>query len=334
MQIRRFNLWILFLAIFLLGGCQQPSKRTVIPPAQPYLGETPPGDTARVFAPGLVSTTLYERDIAFMPDGSEIYFTVMLRGDGYRMAICRLKRAGGRWEGPEVAPFSGVYNDLEPFITRDGRRMYFVSERPLGGGPAKDPDIWYMDRRGDAWGAPVNPGPPVNTAGKEYYPSLSDDGTLYWCARYEDNPGGEDLWCARPVEGGYAERVNLGPGVNTPQGEYNACVAPGGDWIVYTSEGHGEGRGGGDLWISFRQPDGLFGPARNLGPGVNSPSFEYCPALSPDGRFLFLTSHRLEQDLPLKLDYETMTGIAASPFNGSGNIYWVSSDVISRLRHP
>jgi len=324
----------LILIGLLSAGCQPPVEETAAPPAKPYLGESPPGETARLFGAGLVSTSLYERDIAFMPDGREIYFSVMLRGNGYRMVICRLKLAGGRWQGPEVAPFSGVYNDVEPFITRDGRRLYFVSERPAGGGPPKDPDIWYLDRQGDGWGPPVNLGPPVNTPGKEYYPSLTDDGTLYWCADYPDSVGGEDLWCARPSGDGFSGRINLGPGVNTPQGEYNAFVAPGGEWIAYSSEGHGDGRGGGDLSISFRHSDGVFGPAVNLGPGVNSPSFEYCPVLSPDGRYLFFTSHRLEQDFPLKLDYRTILGIAGSRFNGAGNLYWVSSEVISRLREP
>ena len=45
-----------------------------------YLGQTPPGDSAVVFAPGIVGTGLYTRDIAISPSGDEIYYGVSLGG--------------------------------------------------------------------------------------------------------------------------------------------------------------------------------------------------------------------------------------------------------------
>jgi hypothetical protein len=42
----------------------------------PYLGQTPPGNTPVIFAPGIVSTGLYTRDIAISKPGDEIFFCV------------------------------------------------------------------------------------------------------------------------------------------------------------------------------------------------------------------------------------------------------------------
>lgn len=49
------------------------------PPGSPYLGQTPPGDVATIFAPGIISDGLNNRDIAITPDGSELYYSVNLR---------------------------------------------------------------------------------------------------------------------------------------------------------------------------------------------------------------------------------------------------------------
>ncbi len=73
------------------------------PPGGPYFGLTPPGSIPVLFAPGLVSTGLSERDVAISPDGSEFYFGVTFRSIATIM-VTRLVK--GRWTPPEVAPFA------------------------------------------------------------------------------------------------------------------------------------------------------------------------------------------------------------------------------------
>jgi hypothetical protein len=101
-----------------------------------YLGQPPPGKEPRLFAPGLVSTGLYERDVAMTPEGKEFYFG-LLAGDYATIAVMKLRR--GTWSDPEIAPFSSNPRafDLEPHITPDGKRFLFLSTRPGEGGEWK-----------------------------------------------------------------------------------------------------------------------------------------------------------------------------------------------------
>lgn len=90
-----------------------------------YLGLDPPGDTPVLFAPGIVSTCREHSAAMFTPDGLEVYF-----GRLFPQEIVFMRQAGGGWTLPEVAPFSGVYDDLYPFLSADGRLVVFSSNRP------------------------------------------------------------------------------------------------------------------------------------------------------------------------------------------------------------
>jgi len=143
--------------------------RSPVPDASPqapvgeYLGQAPPGDTARIFAPGFVNTGAYTRDAAMTPDGSEFYFGVL---QGPVATILETRRGPeGTWSDPEVAPFArdSRFFYLEPAIAPDGSRFMFLSTRVEGREPApaelrswSNQDIWVADREGDHWGAPYN----------------------------------------------------------------------------------------------------------------------------------------------------------------------------------
>ena len=84
----------------------------------PYLGQQPPGSTAEVFAPGIVSTGMFTRDIAMTPDGKEIYFGVVV-GQYAFSTIVVIRMVGDRWTEPEVSPFAAnpAYKTVEPCIS-------------------------------------------------------------------------------------------------------------------------------------------------------------------------------------------------------------------------
>jgi len=297
-----------------------------------FVGQAlPVGEAPVLFAPGIVSTGLNERDFAITPDGDEIYFSIMF---GERWAIARMVREAGVWRGPEIAPFSGEYKDIEPFVSYDGKRLYFSSNRPLAAGEeSKDFDIWYMDRTGGGWGEPVNIGAPVNGGGDEFYPSLGEDGTLYFTADYEDGAGRDDIYRARWASGVYGKPELLGPGVNSETYEFNAFVAPDQSYIIFTSFGRDDDMGRGDLYISFADSSGEFSPAVNLGAEVNSPLMDYCPCVSRDGSLFFFTSRRIGTEaLAGKISYADVARLSAGPGNGNADIYWMPADFISRLK--
>lgn len=89
---------------------------------------------AILFAPGIISTGMNERDITFTPDGKELYYS--MQGEGF-FVILFVKQENGIWISPRVAPFSGRYNDIEASIAPDGKRLFFTSDRPRFEGDTK-----------------------------------------------------------------------------------------------------------------------------------------------------------------------------------------------------
>ena len=84
-----------------------------------------PLQRATLFAPGIISTGDYESHAAFTPDGREMYFLKMAPNFS-RWTIFVSRYKDGNWLAPEVAPFSGQFQDADPYITADGKHFYFI----------------------------------------------------------------------------------------------------------------------------------------------------------------------------------------------------------------
>ena len=227
----------LFVGILLVaGGCGErvTGKNQSTTRSGPYLGETPPTDRPVLFAPGVVSTSMAERDVAMTPDGNELYFCVAV-GQFQHTAIMQTKLVDGQWTTPEVAPFSSNpdFMCLEPFISPDGQKFYFMSNMPDNPmGPVRnETDIWVMDRQGDGWGEPRRVGPPINTEASEYFPSVTNDGTMYFT---RDNPEtrANRIYRARFVDGEYQEVEELPEIVNCTPALFNAFIAPDESYLI------------------------------------------------------------------------------------------------------
>lgn len=286
-------------------------------------------NTATLFAPGLVSTHMAERDAALSPSNNEFFFSIT---SYTQPTIAYIHFENSAWSKPEVASFSGVYSDIEPHFSADGNRLFFASNRPLNeGGELKDFDIWYVDRSDDGWGKPVNVGEPVNTPANEFFPSVTKSGTLYWCAKRSDGLGGEDLFFSTPHEGKYASVHLMPDSVNSASDEYNAFVDPDERYIIFTSHGWGAGMGRGDLWICYQKPNGTWTRPLNMGEKVNSQAFEFCPFVSHDGKYLFFTSNRVDSTKKTAVTYSEIHSFSLQAKNSLSNIYVISASIIEEL---
>ncbi len=274
-----------------------------------YLGETPPTTAINplLFGAGKISTGYNERDLTISPDGKEIYFSIQYSFT--RSVIAYVKYENGKWGRVKVAPFSSLESaDIEPAFAPSGNRLFFASKR------SGDFDIWYVDRQGDGWSAPVNAGSNVNTGQNEFYPSVTSGGALYYTAPYSGN---EDIWVSTPEGSGYSKPVALPGPVSTAGGEFNAYITPGGETIYYSSESSGRG----DIYTSTKSGSEWSEPSRLL---LNSGALDYCPSRSPDGSYLFFTSERGVAATPAPNPFEVSRVIKAQtmPKGSQGNIYW------------
>jgi hypothetical protein len=125
----------------------------------------------------------------------------------------------------------------------------------------------------------------------------------------------------------------LGDAVNSQSAEIDACIAPDESFIVFASYNRPDDLGRGDLYISFNQ-NGVWTPAKNLGDKINSNAREYCPILSPDGKYFFFTSFRGFADKPLEktLTYPQLMSHLKSVRNGLGNIYQVDVSALGNAK--
>jgi Tol biopolymer transport system component len=140
----------------------------------------------QIFAPGLISTG-HEFGITFTPDGKELYFS---RFDGKNpIHIFHSVMANGAWQQPQLVTFSSdQWSDLDPFISPNGKQLFFVSTRPAPGAEkgSKNMDIWVSMKESSEWGEPRWL-ERVNSAGKEGSPTVDRAGNLYF---FSDRVGG------------------------------------------------------------------------------------------------------------------------------------------------
>jgi len=265
------------------------------PPAFPrlqgeYLGQKKPGSQPELFAPGIVSSRFgMHCTAAFSPDGSEVYWNLMVepRTPGYsisRLLVSRLQ--AGRWSYPQIAPFTDAERDADvPFFAPDGKRLYFMSRRPMPPGTESSGEhIWYMERQNLGWSEARPVDDTVNRFPHHWQFSVDKDYNLYFSTTVTGGLGGNDIYFSKFANGRYEEPRNLGAPVNTAAREEMPFIAPDGSYLLFAREM--------DLWVSFRRSDDTWGEAVNLGPEINSPAIDICPLLSADGKTLFFLSQR------------------------------------------
>lgn len=328
-----FSRWAAFVSLMLVLG-------TVVPGAAlagDYLGQKLPGAEPVLFAPGIVSTGMAERDIAMTPDGNEIYFTILTgRYDTWTILVTR--RAGSRWSKPEVVPFSGDprFRDGEPCVAPDGKKLYFVSNRPLAGGEKAGAEhIWVADRAGQSWSPPRPAGPPINGEWKEYFPSVTRDGTLYF-TREDLKTQDSSIYRARWVDGAFAPPERLPDRVNAGAARFNAFITPDESCLIYCLMGREDSLGGIDYYAAFRSPEDAWSEPVNLGARINTAgSDEYSPYLSPDGKVFFFMSARPGPGRRAAGTRFTWAGLQRSaglPGNGNSDIWWMDATFLTGLQ--
>jgi len=263
------------------------------------------------------------RDFTLSKDGDEAYLTLQDPAETIALIVC-VKRVGDKWLEPEKVSFSSQYRDIEPFLSPDGNRLYFSSNRPKPDRPnAADYDIWYVERADEssAWSEPINVGSPVNTQYDEFYPSVAANGNLYFTTDSPSTKGKDDIFCSVWKGQRFDKPASLS--INSSDAEFNAFIASDESYLLYTVYNKSGGIGSGDLYISFRKDDGSWTTAINLGETINTKFMEYCPFFDATTQTLYFTSRRnkvVARDFESVADFMTE---ATKYANGISKIYQV-----------
>ena len=251
----------------------------------------------------LVLTTAHAQDLAlfdsgfdnqaglvFSPDGRTAYWSAwdgVWGGDATSPRTVHVSTLeDSDWTEPVIASFSGVFNDDDPYVSPDGRWLYFVSDRPaFDGDDQRDGDIWRYSLAGD--GAVERLA--INSDAEEYSPVVTASGNLYFASARNGGPGQGDLYRATHSADGFAPAEPLGPAVNSGTGEWNLWVAADESEMLFEASSRPTNVSvPGDLYYSWKTPAGW--TAAMAVSQLNGEGSDLLPRLHPDGETLYYTS--------------------------------------------
>lgn len=271
-----------------------------------YFGQTPPGKTPKIFAPEIICLeNRFESRGAFSSDGKCFYFTVVNNNFTSQKIFCSEFRKG-IWSKPDTASFSKRFNNHEPFISKDNKKLYFSSDREKDSLQNKK-DLFVTEKVKGVWTKPDKLNSPINSEYAELFFNQSKNGNIYFTSNRPGGIGQWDIYCVKSNNGKYDKLENIGRPINQLYA-WDPCIAPDESYLIFGS-GRADGYGQSDLYISFNN-NGAWTEPKNLGDKINTKANEFGPFLSPDNKFLFFCRHD----------------------GNKGDIYWVDLKIINDLR--
>jgi outer membrane protein OmpA-like peptidoglycan-associated protein/tetratricopeptide (TPR) repeat protein len=193
------------------------------------------------------AASVNEASLALSKDGNTLVFAKGNNGErkgakDVDLYISEYK--DGNWSLPTLLPFSSPDTwDGCPAFSLDGKTLFFSSFRPGGQGGA---DLYRVTKDANgAWGAVTNLGSSINTDGEDMFPSMSEDGKLYFASTGHTGFGGLDLFVAT-VSGGKATVENLGVPMNSTGDDFALVFKDKADG--YFSSNRAGGKGDDDIY--------------------------------------------------------------------------------------
>lgn len=229
----------------------------------PYLGQTPPGMTPEVFAPGIISTDGWEYGVVFSPSLTELYWVREVNADTEpEQQFVVFEQKAGTWHERVIGDRTGTAT-----LSRDGKTMFFGRS--------------YKVRTDEGWSEFKRLGPAFEDI-RIMRVTASDAGTIF----FDEANDHSTLRYSRLVDGKREDPKPLPKEINT--GEFNAhpFIAPDESYIIWDGQRDSPVRNA-DLFISFKKADGSWGEAIKFDDRINTPSADFAAHVTPDGKYLF-----------------------------------------------
>lgn len=297
-----YILSILFIFFLLTNACKNSKLESLR-----YIDKEKPGLKPKLFAKDFITKKeRAEFGSVFNKEGTEFYYADDTDG---KAKILASQIVNGKWTTPISIIEDDVNSFNDPFLSPDEERLYYISDKPRNAQDTiKDYDIWYSKREGKDWSSPINAGPVINTDSNEFYISFTNSGTMFFASNKNKKAKRQhdfDIYRSESINGKFSLPEKLSDSINSKRYEADVFIAPDERYIIFCSARR-EGYGSGDLYISFKDDDGSWTTAQNLGDAINSEKNDICPFVTYDYKYFFYTS--------------------------SQDIYWVSTDYFKQFQ--
>ncbi len=267
----------------------------------PYLGQTLPENSPQIFGEGYLKPPAgYHSSITFSPDMKEAYWTSM----GEHTFCSKLQN--GIWTTPAEIRFDSAGGIGEVALSSDGNGLYFLSRKAAG-----RERIWYSQRVNDAWSAPRLLDSAITAHPTHWQFSLADNGNLYFTSEIDGVRGQGDIYVAVRDSFGFRPPIALGPAINSDHRDFTPFIAHDESYLIF-ARGVPQENNRSDLFISFKDAQGKWTSAVNMGDTINTGHNEVCPVVTPDDKYLIYGSVSSERN----------------------EVYWISAAVIENLKPP
>lgn len=266
-------------------SAQSAAQEKVHPLIGPYLGQTVPGTTPIAFAPGIVTTDKFEYGGVFTPDMKEFYF---IREKNSKQEFVVFRHENNQWRDTVISPRVG-----QPFITPNGKTMHlgkrYKERNESGWSEIKQLDSSFDDIRIMRLTA--------SSAGTYAFDEVGNDGD--GVIRY-----------SRLIDGHREKPKPFSKQINSGTWNAHPFIAPDESYIMWDGRRE-EGYGRSDIYISYRQKDGSWSHAINLGDKINTSAWEAAASVTPDGKYIFFNRQVGERNV---------------------DIFWVDAALIEELK--
>jgi len=243
-----------------------------IPEDSLYLGNTQPGDVAKVFNLQVTAGFKACERVAISRDGREIYYSEINTYPPSALRIKSYKYENNKWNGPVVV-FEGFmaprFADNDSTLLLQDNHFY----------------TYFSKRESSGWSTPVKL---ISTSLHTHY--LQKTGlNNYFSSSYYEGSGGVGDICKVENISGNPVLVDLGIPLNSSMQENDFWIANDESYLIFSRAQTGSAS---DMYISFKKENGKWTNPKSLGATVNKPGayWEYGQFISNDGKYLFFTS--------------------------------------------
>lgn len=230
----RAHLGLILLVIFLIS-CSAADLETIVPEPSFDPGRLSafgegglPGSEPEPFGQGWFQGGFHSAPV-FSPEGDRMWWA----GSWGTQKVYLSQFKEGEWMEQEEVSFSEeIRSYLDPFISPDGLKFYFVSTAPVPGqAESGKENYWMMDWESGEWSAPRPLPEGVNSLTIHWTPSVAANYDFYFSANIEGNA---EIYKAEFRDGSYLDPVPLGLPINGPELEFTPQIAPDGSYLLFS----------------------------------------------------------------------------------------------------